>query len=157
MLYFHKLGISLVAWSGNCSRSSSLMNESITYPTAPRRVVYLCSSRGEAAATAEPGQHSSCWALGKAAAPAGSINKHDKNQYSYSQALITFFGHLHFLFFLFLSLSPLKSRFGFLFVFLMNSNPWGTMKYRLTPGEHLVLLPHITLLALMWTLLGQVQ
>lgn len=34
MLYFHKLGISLVTWSGNCSRSSSLMNESIMYPTA---------------------------------------------------------------------------------------------------------------------------
>lgn len=51
------------------------------------------------AATAEPEQHSSCCALGMAAAPAGSINKHDKNQYSYIQALITFFGHLHFLFF----------------------------------------------------------
>lgn len=84
MLYFHKLGISLVTWNGNRIRSSSLMNESIMYPTAHDVWFIYAIPEG----SLEP------W-LSLSSIPAVlrewlqpqlcGVNKHDKNQYSIPQ------------------------------------------------------------------------
>lgn len=52
MLYFHKLGTSLVAGGGNCTRASSLTNGSVVYRAALTCRLFMLFPGGERSCTA---------------------------------------------------------------------------------------------------------